>query len=107
MTRFLLLGLALVALAACQTETRTDPASDPAGQADCEAQDGRWGVAGAFNPNPICTLPTPDAGQSCSVESDCSGMCMADTKTCSTVSPLFGCHVFLDEAGETFEMCID
>ncbi|MDV7142775.1 hypothetical protein R3X27_08770 [Tropicimonas sp. TH_r6] len=106
MKHFLLLGLAILALGACQQDPKTDPPAEPSNMAGCEARGGTWGVAGLLQ-EPICTLPTPDAGKACSVESDCTGMCMADTKTCSTVTPLFGCHVFLDDDGTTYEMCID
>ncbi|NDR57295.1 hypothetical protein [Aliiruegeria sabulilitoris] len=106
MTRYFLVGLAFFALASCQSD-EAQRKIDDAEAAECAAQGGNWGVAGAFNPNPICTLPTPDAGKVCNAETDCTGMCMADSRTCSTHSPIFGCHVFLDDEGREFEMCID
>ncbi|MEZ5716333.1 MAG: hypothetical protein R3D85_14950 [Paracoccaceae bacterium] len=55
----------------------------------------------------MCFRPTPDAGKSCRKASDCSGVCLADTRTCSTMSPMFGCYGFLDDEGREAEICVD
>ena len=46
-------------------------------------------------------------GKACATAADCSGVCFADTRTCSPVTPLFGCFDYLDEAGKTVGICID
>jgi len=107
----LVMGLvAGVALAACQ------PDVEPGGllganpsltdQKRCEAEGGNYaqgGIAGMY----ICFRSSPDAGKSCSAGSECSGMCMADTRTCSRVEPMFGCHNILMGDGTVAGLCID
>ncbi len=70
------------------------------------AREGGKGIIGGFG-QPACEKSTPDAGQSCSKESDCEGFCMADTKTCAAQNPLFGCHDILTETGEKVAICVD
>lgn len=56
---------------------------------------------------PTCTNPTPDAGKACTKASDCSGACMADTMTCTTMSPMFGCYEVVMEDGQKAGLCVD
>ncbi len=75
-------------------------------QAACEAAGGtygRFGLARVY----ICQLPTEDGGQACMTAADCTGLCLAETMTCSKVVPLFGCHAIVTDAGTRVTICID
>lgn len=98
---------AVVALAGCQTgaEQPPQPKADKAARLACETDGGSYRQGGILQ-DWICFKPTIDAGKSCNADSDCTGMCMADSKTCSTITPLFGCHSIIED-GETVEICID
>ncbi len=71
----------------------------------CVKEGGRGIIGGAGQPS--CEKKTPDAGKSCSKESDCEGFCLAETKTCSSQSPFFGCHEVLTEEGQVVTVCVD
>lgn len=106
--RRLALILAL-ALAGCVEEPPAGPqgkALSDADRAECLMQGGRVGRGGLL-PDEVCFRPEPDAGKACTRKSDCSGMCLADTNTCSKVTPMFGCFEFLDETGQKVGICID
>jgi hypothetical protein len=104
--RFIILAGALI-LAACTPDATAEPPPErPATPATCTAAGGTWdkgGMMGRF----LCFLPEPDAGQSCRKAQDCSGFCMADSGTCSVISPQFGCFEFLDDAGQRIGLCLD
>ena len=102
-------GALLLALAGCMPENRL-PGDPPAAQmrqerAECEAKGGEYAQAGLFGH--ACYLPTEDAGKSCAAAGDCQGICYADTRQCSPVTPEFGCIAMLDEDGQRMEICID
>lgn len=105
MRRFGIIAAAL-ALIGCVPQEPGLPQPDSAAQAACEAHGGTYGHGG-LSPDFLCFLPTPDAGKSCSAAADCSGACLADTRTCSKVTPKFGCYGFLDEQGQVLEICVD
>ena len=69
----------------------------------CEAAGGTMviGLAG-----PQCARPEPDAGKACSDNKECSGFCLAATRTCSPVTPYFGCHDVL-QGGKSVGLCVD
>lgn len=94
-------------LAACQTTA--DKPAEPEPNADdriaCEARGGQYGQAGLLQ-SWVCIEPTSDAGKSCTTSSDCTGMCMADTMSCSAKSPMFGCYSIIED-GQRVELCID
>ncbi len=71
----------------------------------CVKEGGR-GIIGGFG-QPACEKGTPDAGQSCTRESDCEGFCLAATNTCSAQNPLFGCHEILTDQGQMATICVD
>lgn len=110
MIRGLLLTLAMVALVGCQSEGIPDserpdgvlPGSGPEEVLDCPGGTVVQGFAG-----PTCAKPTPDAGLACTKASDCSGTCMAETMTCSDITPLFGCHQVVMEDGQQVGLCVD
>ena len=59
------------------------------------------GLAGLWS----CVRATRDAGRACSSGSDCEGECLARSRTCAPLDPLFGCHEVLDRAGWTQTLC--
>lgn len=85
-----------------------DPPPPPksAAQLACEAKGGKWGRAGATSAM-TCFTPTRDAGKSCRRESDCSTLCLARSRTCAPVTPLFGCHPVLQDDGREVTLCTD
>lgn len=114
MVRFLAAGGAvLLVLAACMADAQQDVGDagppillNPQSKAACSAAGGTWAPRGLF-PMPLCTLPNPDAGKSCQSAGDCIGVCLAETRTCSSVRPIFGCYAFLDEEGREVTICAD
>lgn len=101
--------IATLALVACVEKPPSGPQGKPltkAERAECLMQGGRVGRGGLL-PDEVCFLPEADAGKACTKKSDCEGMCLADTRTCSPVTPMFGCFEFLDESGQRVGICID
>lgn len=82
------------------------PPPKSAAQLACEAKGGKWGKAGATVAM-TCFQPTRDAGESCRRESDCSTLCLARSRTCAPVTPLFGCHPVLQDDGREVTLCTD
>ncbi len=102
-------ALAVLALAACVEKPPAGPEGQPLGdaeRAECLMKGGKVGRGGLL-PDEVCFLPEPDAGKACTNKTDCQGMCLADTRTCSPVTPMFGCFEFLDETGQKVGICID
>lgn len=63
----------------------------------------RLGTANVF----YCQTVPRDAGKSCSRASDCESACLARSRTCAPVKPLFGCNeVVLDDGGVATQ-CVD
>ena len=106
--RWILLSAALTMLAACQTEPEMppQPQADPAAREACLTKGGEYRQGGILQ-EWICFETTPDAGARCEQGSDCRGFCMAGNRSCSTVTPLFGCHSILVDDGQVVEICID
>lgn len=112
----LLIALTLmVALAACQ-HTKDEPADtglagyDPHmienQQQDCAARGGRFGqggLSGSF----VCYEDTEEGSKSCSSSNDCTGFCLARSKTCAPIKPLFGCNDVLGSSGAASTICLD
>lgn len=102
-----LLLIAALALAGCVEEPLSEGKRlSDVDRAECLMQGGTVGRGGLL-PDEVCFRPQPDAGKACARPSDCAGMCLADTRTCSAVTPMFGCFEFLDETGKTVEICSD
>lgn len=108
------LVLGVLVLAGClptdAAETAADGTEGPVlsaeERAECLAAGGRIGSGGLF-PGELCFRPTTDAGQACSRASDCEGFCLAETRTCAPVTPIFGCTAILNEDGQEITLCMD
>ncbi len=108
-----LVFIALTAAASC-LPPEEDASQDPligssaveASRASCEAEGGRF-AAGGMVGTLVCYRTPPDAGKACSSAGDCSTDCLARTKTCAPIDPLFGCHDILDSHGRLVRLCRD
>ncbi len=102
--------LSLAGLAACQPEDEPLPPGvttlSDAERADCQARGGSLSMS-PMAQTEICVRPTADAGKACNKAQDCSAGCLADTRTCAKVTPMFGCNEFLNETGQKVGMCVD
>lgn len=100
--------LVALVLSACVPEAPEPerPALSEAERAACIDRGGVVGIAGLLG-GEFCAERLPDAGQACSRAADCSGYCEADSRTCSVHANPYGCHSFLDDAGEVVAICVD
>jgi hypothetical protein len=110
--RGMLAVLCLFFLAACQ-EDGSDEAESGSIFPDliaeerekCTKDGGRWGAAPG-NDTFTCFKTLSDANKPCSLESDCQGLCLARSRTCSPVKPMFGCHEVLSSSGLRQTRCV-
>lgn len=116
----LLLGLSLglgLALGGCQSSgpkpatptpiSEVNPDQTQAQKALCEARGGEF-KPGGIHGFLTCYQTPKDAGKSCSAASDCgTGNCLARSKTCAPITPLFGCNDLLDHNGRLVTLCVD
>ncbi|MFV0359050.1 hypothetical protein [Tropicimonas sp.] len=75
-------------------------------RAACEARGGR------FSPAPgsgvlICLTIPDDANAPCVRASDCEGECLARSRSCAPIVPLYGCNEVLLENGQRAELCVE
>ena len=82
------------------------PAPKSAAQIACEDDRGQWTPTGMGDLH-ICVFATRDAGKRCTRESQCEGVCLARSGTCSPIRPLLGCHEILQENGARVTQCIE
>jgi len=75
-------------------------------QMTCRAKGGEWGKAGNLAAM-TCYMPSKDAGKSCSKQRDCSSQCLARSKTCAPIWPMFGCNEVLQNDGSLVTLCIN
>lgn len=109
--RTLVALLVVLALAACRdgAEAPLPPvgaAADAAMGASCVRGGGQLVERGASRAL-ICVQTMPDAGRSCSRATDCRGVCLARSRTCAPVDPLFGCQEVLLSDGRQVTQCLD
>ena len=91
----------LLLLASCVTPVTKD--GQPVSRFECVAKGGSVsGIQGQ-----ACLMQAADAGKSCTRASDCSGQCMAETRTCSATDMVLGCYCFLNEEGKVVCLCAD
>ncbi len=113
---FALIGL-LIVLAACQHDrdpqigtdtglTGYDPHLIENQTQACLDKGGRFaqgGSSGSF----VCYENTNDANKRCTSGTECQGLCLARSGTCSPITPMFGCHEILGSLGARSTLCID
>ena len=99
----------------------TEPAKEPAPKPDlekvpvtpksdlqlaCEKKGSKWfkiGDGEKFG----CVRETKDSGKRCEKESQCDGVCLARSGTCSPFKPLYGCNEILQDDGARVTLCLD
>lgn len=87
-------------------EGAADPTPKSAAQIACERKKGRyatWGETGAM----VCFTTPRDAGKACQKASDCSTACLARSRSCAPLEPLYGCNAVLTEFGEAVTQCVE
>lgn len=72
----------------------------------CERQGGRWGAAPGKT-SYVCFEDLRDALKPCASSSDCDGLCLARSRSCSPIKPFFGCHEVLNSNGVQQTLCIE
>jgi hypothetical protein len=84
------------------------PAPPPKSDAQraCERKRGIWSKVGKGDLR-ACIFTTRDSGKSCDQESDCEGACLARSRSCSPIRPLFGCNEILQDNGAQVTLCIE
>jgi len=101
----LMLGAGLLmagVLASCMTKEEHLLAQQ---KVECLEAGGTWGRGGILGLEQ-CFPNYSDGGKSCNRDSDCQGMCMADTRSCAP-SFSYGCLSYLNDEGKVEEICID
>lgn len=115
MRRLVALILMTLALVACQPDKTPvlddglagyDPNGGEIARAACEAKGGSYTQAGKSSGR-ICVEQTGEGLKACKTGTQCSGMCLARSGTCSPLKPLFGCHDILTDNGSRATICID
>ena len=83
------------------------PAPAPKSQAQiaCEKTKGIW--SGTGSGAMACVRPTRDSGKSCDSKGDCEGECLARSRSCAPITPMFGCNAVLMDTGAEVTLCID
>ncbi len=72
----------------------------------CEKKGGTWSNTG-LGALQTCIFRTRDGGEQCQRESDCEGVCLARSGTCSPFKPLLGCNEILQDNGVRATLCIE
>jgi hypothetical protein len=86
--------------------TAAPVAAKTAAHLACEKRGGSYvtvSTGGAFT----CQFSTKDAGKSCSKSGDCEGVCLARSRSCAPINPLFGCNEVLQDDGRRMSLCIE
>ncbi|MCZ8154191.1 MAG: hypothetical protein O9292_17570 [Rhodobacteraceae bacterium] len=97
-------------------EVPAEPTAEPApeipaalkspSQIACEDDDGTWARAGEGG-GMACVYQTRDGGKRCDSKDDCEGECLARSRSCSPIQPLFGCNAVLLDTGAEVTLCLD
>ncbi|SPJ25242.1 hypothetical protein PAA8504_03093 [Palleronia abyssalis] len=74
--------------------------------ARCAEDGGAWGNVPKSGAQ-VCYRRPADGGQTCSSGADCDGDCLARSRTCAPVTPIFGCTEILTNSGTRVTRCID
>ena len=106
------LFLGLFFLSACLEESQGTPESEfifpdllSEQRLECERDGGRWGASPKGGST--CYRNLSDAGKQCTGENDCQGVCLARSRTCSPITPFFGCHEVLSSTGIPQTLCLE
>lgn len=91
-----------------------DPAAEPEipailkspSEIACEDDGGTWARAGEGG-GMACIYQTRDGGRRCDGKDDCEGECLARSRSCSPIKPLFGCNAVLLDTGAEVTLCLD
>jgi hypothetical protein len=75
-------------------------------QEACEKKRGKWVRVGTGTLR-TCVFETRDSGKRCTRESQCEGVCLARSGTCSPLKPLLGCNEILQDNGARVTLCIE
>jgi hypothetical protein len=75
-------------------------------QLACEKKGGKWFKVGKGEKR-ACVHQTKDAGKRCERESQCDGVCLARSGTCSPFKPLYGCNEILQDNGARVTLCLE
>jgi hypothetical protein len=81
-----------------------EPVKSPS-QIVCEKKGGRFAKAGNATPV-VCVRETRDGGKSCRRETDCEGLCLARSRSCSPITPVLGCQESLTRDGLRVTECV-
>lgn len=88
-----------------ETAAAPKPTLSPEGLA-CEKRGGLWSATGKSGVM-ACVKRTRDFGKSCSRDRECEGACLARSRSCAPITPLFGCHDVLQDDGRQVTLCLD
>jgi hypothetical protein len=97
--------------AAAEPEPAAAPAEPEAPktaeQALCQTSGGQWVAAGDTGAYYCASRTRDGAAKQCTRKSQCQGECLARSRTCSPVIPLYGCNDVLDKDGRQVTLCLD
>ena len=82
-----------------------EPVKSPS-QIACEKKGGRFATAGNSTTF-VCVRETRDGGKACSRETDCEGLCLARSRSCSPITPVLGCQDILTQDGLRVTQCVE
>lgn len=61
------------------------------------------GTGGAM----ACVKRTKDGGKACTRQTQCEGYCLARSRSCAPITPMFGCNDILQADGSEATLCLD
>jgi hypothetical protein len=82
-----------------------EPLKSPS-QIACEKTGGRFAKAGNST-NFVCARETRVGGKSRRRETDCQGLCLARSRSCSPITPVLGCQESLTQDGLRVTECVE
>jgi hypothetical protein len=82
-----------------------EPLKSPS-QIACEKTGGRFAKAGNSTPF-VCARETRVGGKSRRRETDCQGLCLARSRSCSPITPVLGCQESLTQDGLRVTECVE
>ncbi len=93
---------------AAQTDDGPPHAADPQSPEEirCLKSGGLWATAGDTGAK-ACVLRTRDGGKACSKQTQCEGLCLARSRSCAPITPMFGCNEILQADGREVTLCLD